>query len=191
MNVARLTRSKLGKTLSFNRVRKQTFKALFDRQFNMYPNRAMFGIPILEGVMSDIRDLRKSIQNLSTTTKNERQQYVDSKFQIMNATVDRLQTSVNSQFQSIRSDVSRQITGVQNKLTILQDKPTTPRCQLCFYVYTSTNCYYYNSASSSQEDKYCTGTTSYYDSYGSWSAPYSPGNGHYYVCWMQFKISCS
>ena len=191
LNVVRLTRSKLGKTLSFSRVRRQTFTALFDRYFSLYPDRAVADMSILQNMISEISNLRDLVDQLSTV-KDEWQRYVDSKIQSVKTTTDQLQTSVDSQFQSIRSDVishqssvndqfqsirssvssqqtslnnyNNQISRINDAMKILQNKPTISSCQLCFHVSTSSNCYYYNTASYQKELQYCTGTTSNIDS---------------------------
>ena len=208
LNVVRMTRSKLGRTLSFSRVRRQTFTALFDRNISLYSEIAVANKSLLENIMSDILNLRELIDSLSNatnekiqrmkTTADQLQTSVNSQFQSIRSVVSSHQSSFNSQFQSIRSSFSSQQTSINafhNQITrmvkTLQNKPTISRCQLCFHMSTSSSCYYYNKASSSKEVQYCIGTTPNSDNHGSWSAPYIKENKHYYVCWMQFKLSCS
>ena len=70
LNVFRMARSKLGKTLSFSRVRRQTVTALFDRYFSLNPNRAVADMPILEKMMYDISNLRNLVDQLESGFNN-------------------------------------------------------------------------------------------------------------------------
>lgn len=63
LNVARLTRSKLRRTLTFNRIRLQTFDSPFQRNFKLYADRSAARKSMEE---SEERDWKLQIQNLSS-----------------------------------------------------------------------------------------------------------------------------
>ena len=66
LNVARLSRTKLGTTLSFNRVRVQSFVAPFDRQFAIHTNRAAAAISIEVGLSSRITTVEADVKKMDT-----------------------------------------------------------------------------------------------------------------------------
>ena len=66
LNVASLSRAKLGKTLTFNKVRSQTFIAPFDREVAIYTNRVQASTPFLDQVISKINNIQAREDILAT-----------------------------------------------------------------------------------------------------------------------------
>ena len=66
LNVARLSRAKLGKTLTFNKIRSQTFIAPFDREVAIYTNRVQASTPFLDQLQSRINSIQSREGILAT-----------------------------------------------------------------------------------------------------------------------------
>ena len=66
-NVARVSRTKLGKTLSFSRVRAKSYSAPFERQFALHTNRATAFVPAADLSSSRIAALEAEVKKI----KNE------------------------------------------------------------------------------------------------------------------------
>lgn len=69
LNVARLTRSKISKTLTFNRIRMQSFEAPFHRTFSLYTLTSSASASFLDQLSSRVEQLEGTSKHLVKTTK--------------------------------------------------------------------------------------------------------------------------
>lgn len=64
LNVARLTRAKMSKSLTFNRIRMQTFEAPFHRTFSLYTLTASVSASFLDQLPARIASLEKTTKQV-------------------------------------------------------------------------------------------------------------------------------
>ena len=153
LNVARVTRTKLGQTLSFNRVQVKSYLAPFDRKFAIHTNRAPASISVADTVLSRISALEADIQKINSGPSRETSA---SKIYTVKTDCQKMETRLS---ESIR-DVNSQLTSSIQTLSAKALK----KCRICFM--------------ESSENKACKGSlytcTPYTESnsYSGWTEPF-------------------
>ena len=105
LNVARVSRLKLGKTLTFSRVRLQSFLAPFDRQFAIYTNKPTVSISSLETLSSRVDTVEAEARR------------IDAKFASL---IQNVESKLSSSIQNVESQLTSSIQNVQKELTSIQ-----------------------------------------------------------------------
>ena len=141
LSVAQLSRSKLGKTLSFSRVRVQSFQAPFDRQFAIYTNRPTVSISFLEALSSRVdiveAETRRVDAKFTSSIENVDRQLSHAIQNVNKQLSTSIQTSSKSFDQRV-STVGKEVQQMGTSLKSLWGSHSTlsskalKRCQLCF-----------------------------------------------------------
>ena len=188
LNVARVSRTKLGKTLSFSRVRVKSYSAPFERQFSLHTNRAAAFVPAADPTSSRIAALEVDVKRMKTNWT--------ASILSVNRQLSSIKT-VNSQMklkiQALSTpdlgNVSRQLQELSTNLQNLKSShlklssEALKGCRLCF-VETSGNSQCRGIRNS------CSPLTDY-NNKGGWTQPFMDGTeGRNGWCTYQWSINC-
>lgn len=133
LNVARLTRAKLSKTLTFNRIRMQTFEAPFHRTFSLYTLRTSVSASFLDRLSSRVEELEGTSYYLAEMTKQleetTKEGKLDSDKEIANIRTNHSAFSAN-----VDSRIGSMGTAIQNAQSRIDSVSSTAlrRCRICF-----------------------------------------------------------
>ena len=182
LNVARLARSKLSKTLSFSRIKVQTYLVSFERKFAMHDSRAAAFVDPFENLVSRISTLEAEQGKIKLSITN-----IDSEYQSLKSSINQQQLLANQRQASIENQLQQLNTGIvaeRNKLSLLSTQAIR-QCRICFW------------ESSATKNKQCRGDR---NSCTPWAAPGNGGGwtGKFYDdtdnaggwCEYQWKIEC-
>ena len=135
LNVARLASSKLGRTISFSRIRIQSFLAPFDRLFAIYTNRAEAETSILDQLWARFNafqvDLREKNNNLTDEVRSS-VRMLTSSIQTLTTTVSQRHTTIDSQLQQLGSRLDSSVTSLTSSVQSVSSS-AVKRCRVCFY----------------------------------------------------------
>lgn len=137
LNVARLTRSRMSKTLTFSRIRIQSFNAPFQRSFAVYTLRSTISASFLEQLTERVVNL----QNVTQQTRDEltkKTTDLGSRLTSMSGTVHQLSTTVAQRTSTVNGQIQQLGAAVQSarsELTAGIDAVASRslrRCRICF-----------------------------------------------------------
>ena len=138
MNVARLARIKLGKTLSFSRIRVQTFSAPFDRKFAIHTYRAAASAAFLDKLSSRVStleaDLRKKEINFTSKIENLEADFQDRDYNI-STYIEILSNLTDMQLQVLNKSLVRvqSLASTTDRYLWQLWYQAVRRCQICFW----------------------------------------------------------
>ena len=193
LNVARLARSKLLKTLSFSRIKVQTYLVSFERKFTMHDSRPAAFVDPFENLVSRISTFEAEQEKIKLSTTNI-ESTVKSTTQSLTSSINQLQTLGNQRQTSTDNRLQQLNTGIvaeknvgidlNSRLNLLS-KQAVRKCRICFL------------ESSGNTNGQCQG---YRNTCSPWAAPGNVGGftGRFYDhtdnakggCEYSWKIEC-
>ena len=132
LNVARIQRTKLSRSLEFKRVRLQTFNASFDRNLVVYTSRAALNPAtpaVVDRLAASVAQLESDVGKRSATVDTRLQQLSTSVASI-NGRLHQMDTSAVS-FSDRLQQVSNSVATANSQITAVSSSAVR-RCRVCF-----------------------------------------------------------